>query len=60
MDGRGPRAGVHNQMHMVHDFSLLAGGTPSTVAPEFDGTVNDADAASREPQVRLSLHPLLA
>jgi methylphosphotriester-DNA--protein-cysteine methyltransferase len=52
--------GYHDQMHMVHDFSLLAGGTPSTVAPEFDGTVNDADAASREPQVRLSLHPLLA
>ena len=38
--------GYHDQMHMVHDFALLAGATPSTVAPEFDIIVNDADAAA--------------
>ena len=52
--------GYHDQMHMVHDFSLLAGATPSTVAPELDIIVNAAAAAAREPQERVSLYPLLA
>ena len=52
--------GYHDQMHMVHDFSLLAGGTPSTVAPELDIIVKEEDAAAREPEARISLHPLLA
>jgi hypothetical protein len=49
-------------MHMVHDFSLLAGATPSTVAPELDIIVQEevghADARARPPQ-RVSIHPLL-
>ena len=49
-------------MHMVHDFALLAGATPSTVAPELDIIVNEESAAtaSRQPPTRISLHPLLA
>ena len=52
--------GYHDQMHMVHDFSLLAGATPSTVAPELDIIVNEDAAASGQPPIRVSLHPLLA
>jgi AraC-like DNA-binding protein len=54
--------GYHDQMHMVHDFALLAGATPSTIAPELDIIVNEdaAAPASRQPPVRVSLHPLLA
>jgi AraC-like DNA-binding protein len=54
--------GYHDQMHMVHDFALLAGATPSTVAPELDIIVNEESAApaSRQPPAPISLHPLLA
>ena len=54
--------GYSDQMHMVHDFSLLAGATPSTVAPELDIIVqNDVDHAggTARPPDRVSIHPLL-
>ena len=54
--------GYHDQMHMVHDFSLLAGATPSTIAPELDVIVNEESATERapgRPRLRVSLHPLL-
>ena len=54
--------GYSDQMHMVHDFSLLAGATPSTVAPELDIIVqNEVDHAggTARPPDRVSIHPLL-
>ncbi len=55
--------GYHDQMHMVHDFLLLAGATPSSVAPEVDVIVNEETGRGGEsgaPPSRVSLHPLLA
>jgi AraC-like DNA-binding protein len=54
--------GYSDQMHMVHDFSLLAGATPSTVAPELDVTVQeevDHTGEPARPPERVSIHPLL-
>ncbi len=28
--------GYHDQMHMIHDFQLLSGETPSSLAPQFE------------------------
>ena len=55
--------GYYDHMHMVHDFHLLAGATPSSIAPEVDRIVTDqSERAGRsgvQPE-RVSLHPLLA
>jgi AraC-like DNA-binding protein len=55
--------GYYDHMHMVHDFRLLAGATPSSIAPEIDSVVwadqNEWADASDAPLERVSLHPLL-
>jgi hypothetical protein len=55
--------GYYDQMHMVHDFELLAGAAPSGLAQEIDRIVPDAIQGKRPSGVdvtRVSLHPLLA
>jgi len=55
--------GYYDHMHMVHDFELLAGATPSGLAPEIDRIVTDAVEGERKSGTRpthVSLHLLLA
>jgi AraC-like DNA-binding protein len=55
--------GYYDHMHMVHDFQLLAGATPSSLAPEVDRVVtpeNERTGRSDTRLERVSLHPLLA
>ena len=54
--------GYYDNMHMVHDFELLADATPSSLAPEVDRIVTDqSDRTGRfgARVERVSLHPLL-